>query len=235
MQNNLHFLKNKTILYAEDDKITREQMSEMLGVFFKNVLVACDGEEAFDIYKRCEPDIVATDIMMPKLDGINLAKLIREKNYTIPIVLITSFVEKDLLINAANLSVDGYLVKPVSTHALIETFCTAIQRSQKYKRLVHFDDATYYDMDIGELFKNGEQITLGAKERSLLLLLIANIDRTTTKNEIFETLWPLDETSDSTLKTLIYRIRKKIDIDIIKSIKGYGYKLITIDDDRTLA
>lgn len=222
-------LKEKSVLFAEDDMITRVQMTEILGILFAKVYTACDGEEAYKIFEEESPDIIITDIKMPKRDGINLIKRIRQSNYKIPIILMTSFAEQKLLLDAANLSIDGYLVKPVELEKLTFAVCKAIQRTNKKEGLIALGRNLFYNSATKELYQNGIVVTLGVKEQELLVLLLHNRDRTITKEEIGRKLWPIDPICESAIKNIILRLRKKLGLDIIISVRGIGYRLDTRD------
>jgi DNA-binding response OmpR family regulator len=222
-------LKEKSVLFAEDDTITRTQMSEILEMLFAKVYVAEDGEEAYRIYEEELPDIIVTDIKMPKKDGLNLIKRVRQNNYNIPFVLMTSFAEQELLLDAANLSIDGYLVKPVELEKLTFTICRAVQRIHKNEGLIVLGTNLFYNSATKELYHKGSVVTLGTKEQELLLLLINNRHKTVTKDEIGKELWPLDPICDSAIKNIVLRLRKKLGLDIIVSVRGIGYRLDTRD------
>ncbi|MDX1810282.1 MAG: response regulator transcription factor [Sulfurospirillaceae bacterium] len=225
MTKNLLILKNKTVLFADDDAITQAYMVDILTMIFEKVYSANDGEEAYRLYEDKVPDIVLTDIKMPNVDGLSLIKKIRKNNYNTPIILLTSFADKEFLLDASNLSVDGYLVKPVALEKLTKALCKAIQRTLKNMELISLGKELYYNSATKELYFKKNLITLGVKEHQLLSLLIENRHRTVTKKELIEELWPLDEVSSSALKKLILRIRHKMKINIIISVRGIGYRL----------
>lgn len=225
MIGNILLLKDKTVLFAEDDKITRAQMSEVLEMLFGKVFTAQNGEEAYALYKAESPDIIISDIKMPKKDGLSLIRQIRQKDYTTPILLLTSFAELDLLISAANLSVDGYLIKPIGLETLTYTLCKAIRRTNEDIGLVILGKDLYYNAATKELYQNKKVVSLGIKEQELLILLINNRTKTVTKESIGRELWPLDLICESAIKNLVLRIRKKLNADIIVSVRGIGYRL----------
>jgi two-component system, OmpR family, response regulator VanR len=215
--------KEKTLLFVEDDAVTRTQISEILQMLFDNIYIATDGEEALQLYEDVSPDIILTDIKMPKRDGISLIRRIRKENYKLPIVLMTSFTEQNLLINAANLSIDGYLVKPIDLHTLTSTLSRALQRSAHQTILISLTDTLYYNTSTRILYRNTIPIPLGSKEQELLNLLLDYPEHTITKEEISQTLWPLDPICDSAIKNIVLRLRKKLEDDIIMSVRGIGY------------
>jgi len=232
MTQNMLVLKGKRILFAEDDIIARTQIGEILEMLFGEVFIASDGEEAYHIYEDESPDIVITDIKMPKKDGLNLIRRIRQNNYEIPIILMTSFAEQEMLLHAANLSIDGYLVKPVELEKLTHTVCRAIQRTHKNEGLIVLGKNLFYNSATQELYHNHNVVVLGLKEQELLLLLINNRHKTVTKDEIGKTLWPLDPICESAIKNIVLRLRKKLGIDIIISVRGIGYRLDTRESAR---
>jgi len=229
MTNTLLALKNKTVLFAEDDDVMREQTAEILSMIFKKVYTARDGEEAYELYEDEKPDIIITDIKMPRKDGLKLIKQIRQKDYRTPIILLTSYTDPSMLINAANLSVDGYLLKPIEFEQLTMTICTAMQRIQKGLGLLKLHTDIYYNTGTKEVYSKGNYISLGTKENELLELFIKNRHLTLSKEDIATHLWPFDPISDSAIKNIILRIRKKLGVDIILSVRSMGYRLNTYD------
>ena len=225
MVKNVSHLKSKSVLIAEDDEITRVNLVETLSMFFGKVFSASDGEEAYWVYREEHPDILIADIEMPKKSGLKLAAMIREKDYATPIILVTSFTEKHMLLDAANLSVDGYLVKPVAFGNMIETILKAIGRSHKEQEIVELGFDIIYNPDAKELFKDKLLIQLGNKEHEFLKLLISNPKKTFTKDEISQELWPLDTICSSAIKSLVLRIRKKLCNELIVSVRNHGYRL----------
>lgn len=232
MFNDVLFLREKTILFAEDDVIARTELTSVLEMLFKEVFIASDGLEAFRIYEDEAPDIVLTDIKMPKKDGLSLIRSIRSHDYKTPIVLMTSFAEQEILLDVANLSIDGYLVKPVELEKLTFALCKAVQRVHRGESLVFLGKKIFYNSAKKELYNDGEIIVLGVKEQELLVLLLKNSHRTITKEEIVQELWPLDAICDSAIKNIILRLRKKLGLDIIVSVRGIGYRLDTRENPR---
>jgi len=227
--NSLLVLKSKRILFVEDDAITRTQISNTLKMLFKEVYCAKDGEEAFNLYEDERPDIILTDIWMPKKDGIKLARQIRQMDYHIPIIILSSFDDKNLLLNAVNLAIDGYLLKPIEFTALIKALSKAIKRTHTTPNVVMFNNSLVFNCDTKE-FYNGSQITtLGSKELELIELLLENYHKTLSKEVIESKLWNYEIQCNSAVKNLVLRIRKKLGYNIISSIRGIGYRL-NIDD-----
>lgn len=227
MQSTL-LLKNKRVLFVEDEEEIKEQVSEVLEMLFKEVLIANDGIKGYEIYEDELPDIIISDIIMPKMDGIKLTKKIRQTDYETPIILLTACTGADMLVDAANLSVDGYVVKPIDLNILISTLSNAMRRVKKEEGLIQLNENIFYHSGTQELYKDGSLVSLGVKEVELLKLLITNKSETVVKEKISETLWPLESICESAIKNLILRIRKKLGDDMIISVRGIGYRLNNI-------
>lgn len=110
-----------SLLYVEDDEDIRNELVEVLELEFKAVYVAKDGEEGLHLYKRHHPDIVVSDIQMPKMDGLEMCEEIRKIDSEIPIIITTAFNEPSFLIKSIDIGVDKYVVKPINIAKLEET------------------------------------------------------------------------------------------------------------------
>jgi len=114
------YLKNLSLLYVEDEESIREPFLMLTERYFKQVFVATNGEEGLDIFKQyqSEIDLIITDVRMPKMDGLKMAKQIKEINYEIPIIFVTAFGDTDYLKEAIEVGADGYIVKPIDRNQL---------------------------------------------------------------------------------------------------------------------
>ena len=218
-------LKSKSILFAEDDSVSRMQISQTLQMLFKKVYCAKDGEEAYNLYEDEHPDIILTDVRMPKKDGIKLTRQIRQIDYHIPIIFLTSFDDKNILLSAANLAIDGYLVKPIEFTQLVEKLLQAIKRTYTSPNLVTFNENLVFNSDTKEFYYHGAVQTLGCKELELIEFLLQNYQKTVSKEAIEIKLWNYEVQCNSAVKNLVLRIRKKLGNDIISSIRGIGYRI----------
>jgi len=127
MQNSGH-----TILYVEDDYITRTNISTVLQKVCKKVLVAEDGLEAYEQYCTNQPDIIITDIRMPKMDGIELVKKIRQINTEVPIIVMSAYSDKENLLEAIELNVSDYIIKPVTREILKQSVEKSLKKIEQY-------------------------------------------------------------------------------------------------------
>lgn len=120
---NRDFFKNVkeiTVLYVEDDASTREELVFFLENKVKELYVAENGQEGFELFEKYQPDLIITDIQMPVMNGTKMVKMIKQVNTTVPIVFITAFNDADNLYDAIKLNVTNYLTKPLNLFALSE-------------------------------------------------------------------------------------------------------------------
>ncbi|MEI6208975.1 MAG: response regulator [Desulfuromonadales bacterium] len=134
-----HYLKTLTILYVEDDDDTRKQFSEFLKRPVGTLITASNGVEGLEAFKKHAPDIVLTDILMPKMDGLTMAHEIRGISPTVPIIVITAFEQTDYMMRAINIGIDKYVTKPVNSYLLFECLleCAHSLRAEQQLKLQH--------------------------------------------------------------------------------------------------
>ncbi len=123
---NYDVLKSLSILYAEDDLVIQNSISRILKMFFKEVHIANDGNEALEIYQNNKIDVMMLDYVMPNLDGYQTAKFIREINKKIPIIIVSAYTDKEKLLNAIELNLIKYLEKPILHDDLINVFNSVV-------------------------------------------------------------------------------------------------------------
>ncbi len=132
------------LLFVEDDAMTRELMRDILQEYFLEVIIAQNGKEGLDIFKKNQVDIVLTDIAMPQMNGIEMIQEIRKSDEDVPIVIFSAHNESQYLFNSIQLSVCDYLFKPLSSDALEKLLkkCEKRLESKHTKRLAYYDHLT---------------------------------------------------------------------------------------------
>ncbi|MDD3055492.1 MAG: response regulator transcription factor [Aliarcobacter sp.] len=221
--NNYNILKTLSILYAEDDLVIQESISRILKIFFKEVFVANDGNEALEIYQNNKINVLMLDYVMPNLDGYQTTKIIREINKKIPIILVSAYTDKDKLLNAIELNLIKYLEKPILHEDLINVFNSVISSLEENNLLqIKLDEDIFYSFITKKIIKMNEEIVLTKNEILFLELLLnkANllVSKELIENNVFE--GPVDE---NTIRNMVYRLRKKLDSKIIVTVKDLGY------------
>ncbi len=219
----LNQLSNYRVLYAEDEAGVRKNVAEMLELLFKEVYVASDGEEAYKLFNEHLPDIVITDIKMPKLDGIELTKRIRKKDNNTQVIIISAHTEVDYMIEAVELSLVRYIVKPITETKLFEALERFLE-IQKSSGIIDIAQDWVYNSAQRVIKNNQIEYELTKKESSLLNLLLSK-KSVLTYEEIETELWPDEYMSLNALRLLMKNFRKKLPKDFLKNIQGVGYKL----------
>ena len=224
-----------TILVVEDDENTRLLTEAHLYKKY-NVVTCKDGEEALDIIYSQKIDIIVADIMMPKLDGFELIKELRNRKNNIPVLLLTAKTSIEDKTKGFEFGADDYLTKPVDYNELVLRINALIRRaniSSQDKIVVG-----KLEVDLGEysLKYDGDIIELTKKEFDLLFKLISYPNKIFTKMQLIEEVWGYDsEVLEDSIKTYINKIRSKLakveEIEIV-NLKGIGYKLIFKEVDK---
>lgn len=223
MIKDINILKSLNILYAEDDLVIKESTTRILKIFFKEVFVANDGNEALEIYQNHKIDVIMLDYVMPHLDGYQTAKIIRELNKKIPIIIVSAYTDKEKLLNAIELNLIKYIEKPILHDALVNVLNSVIT-SLKDNNLIltKLDENSYYSFVSKKVIKNDKEIVLTKNEVTFIELLLDKpnqlISKEVIENEVFK-----ESVDENTLRNMVYRLRKKIDSDSIVTIKDLGY------------
>ncbi|EOP64688.1 response regulator transcription factor [Bacillus sp. S4] len=223
------------ILLVEDDISIQEMVETYLVKEGFQVTIASDGEEGVNAFLKGSFDLIILDIMMPKLDGLEVVRIIREKS-AVPILMMSA---KDTDVDKAiglGLGADDYICKPFSMIELAARVKAAIRRSTKYSAVESKDDA----IQIGDLIidpinftveKKGRQLKLTLKEFEILKLFVKNQNRVFTKAQIYTLVWNEEYYGDdNVINVHMRRLREKIETDpsnpeYIKTLWGIGYKL----------
>ena len=222
-------LKRYSIIYAEDEPIIRLNVTQMLKDYFKQVIAVSNGEEALKSYKEYRADVLMLDVSMPLMTGLEVAKTVREENEEIPIVLLTALSDKKTLLDAVELGLVKYLLKPMSNEAFVETLKKLSRVLNKRDTDTFWLSSNYaWKRSTQILFYQEEQIYLSHKERCLLRLLIKHYNQVVSYEEIMAYVW-IDEfereiTIDS-VKRLVSNLRKKVPQNSLSNIYGKGYLL----------
>lgn len=170
-------------------------------------------------------DIAVLDVTLPDGNGFELYKKIR-KFSELPVIFLTAVDDEDSIVNGLELGADDYITKPFSTRELLARIKRVANKNSR-KNVITVSGVTL-DIDKSVVFENGEQIELTALEFKLLSLLMQNTGKVVTREIIFEKIWDVSGNfvNDNTLTVYIKRIRKKLNADIIKTVKGLGYQIV---------
>lgn len=220
---------NKKILLVEDEKLAREGVRDFLISRGYLVTEAVDGEEA--VKKFCESgqsvfDLVILDVMLPKMNGILVLKEIRKRS-KVPVLMLTALSDEGTQLASFDNLADDYLCKPFSLLILekrIEALLRrALENPQKEEVSKWGREGVLVDFLEYKGYLNGVDVDLKPKEVELLKLLIENPKVTLRREQILEELWKDELPYDRVIDVYIKNLRKKLQIDCIKTVKGVGY------------
>jgi DNA-binding response OmpR family regulator len=218
------------VLYVEDNSQVLKNYASFMERYFDEVYTALNAEEAYEIYKANSPDILLIDIELPGESGIDLLRKIRKSDHNVRAIMLTAMSDVDTLLDATELKLTKYLVKPILRDELKVALFMAIEEIENFtvapKKLLHINEDAYWDYDKEELFWYNKEIPLTRKERDLLRLLFSNASKIFSTEDIIYELWyDYDSLKVSSLKTLIKTLRKKVPDGMIKNVFGVGYKI----------
>ena len=221
------------ILLVEDDLNLSTVLADYLQSKEYQVTTAANGQEAWELLSHKHFDILLTDISMPKKNGWQLMKSVRESGMLIPIIVLSAKTDREDIIRGYQLGCDDYLTKPFSMDILI---CKIEAILRRYRMASQTDEMEF---DLNGLHFDAVRQTLGDKrlssrENELLLLLCQNMDKTVERSRILMTLWGSDTYFNSrSLSVYVNHLRNYIGKDnVVKilSVHGKGYKLVKMNE-----
>lgn len=221
------------ILLVEDDLNLSTVLADYLQSKEYQVTTAANGQEAWELLSHKHFDILLTDISMPKKNGWQLMKSVRESGMQIPIIVLSAKTDREDIIRGYQLGCDDYLTKPFSMDILI---CKIEAILRRYRMASQTDEMEF---DLNGLHFDAVRQTLGDKrlssrENELLLMLCQNMDKTVERSRILMTLWGSDTYFNSrSLSVYVNHLRNYIGKDnVVKilSVHGKGYKLVKMNE-----
>ena len=220
------------VLVIDDEVSITELVSLALSYQGYKVEKALGAREGLEKVRSFAPDIILLDVMMPDLDGFEVAKRLRMERVETPIVFLTAKDTTEDKVAGLRIGGDDYVTKPFSLEELSARVDAIIRRSRHATdastRLVFAD--LVLDLDSHEVFRRGEEIELTSTEFSLLQYLMENARRVVSKAQILDHVWHYDFGGDANIvETYVSYLRRKIDLpeepSIIRTVRGAGYSL----------
>ena len=228
----------KKILLVEDDPNFGIILRDFLKMNDYDVILAKNGMEGFEKFKKYDFHICILDVMMPYKDGFTLAKEIREKNDQIPIIFLTAKTLKEDVLKGYKIGADDYLTKPFDSEILLAKIKSLFSR----KSLINTNTSSVYEFNFGEFnfnsklrmlnHKNDDKVKLSPKENELLKMLVLNINDLLPRDIALNKIWKDDNYFTSrSMDVYIAKLRKYLESDKkikIINIHGEGFRL-TVD------
>ena len=219
-----------TVLIVEDEENLLEALKYSFERAGYNVLSASDGEAAVTVARRLKPDLVLLDVMLPRLDGFEVCRILRLETDA-PILMLTARGEEADRITGLELGADDYVTKPFSMRELLVRVRNILKRtepSRTHERLTA--DRLELDLNSYTAALDGKPLKLRPREFALLAMLIGNRGHALTRLQILEHLWGYDYIGDTrTVDVHVRWIREKIEADpskpqLITTVRGVGYR-----------
>ncbi|EAH7549677.1 response regulator transcription factor [Campylobacter jejuni] len=217
--------KELIILVVEDEVKTRESMINILSERFSKVIGAQNGDEGLKKFKKFKPDLVITDIAMPIMDGLDMAREIKEISDDVPIVVLSAYSEKERLLRSIDIGIDKYLIKPVDIEELFKVLDYLIGEKIEANMLVKISEEYQFNKTKRTLIHNGKEIVLTKKELAFVSLLLKQPGVLVLHEDIKKNVWIGEHVSDTAVRTFIKRVRDKVGEDFIKNVPSLGYKI----------
>ncbi|DAB29831.1 MAG TPA: DNA-binding response regulator [Sulfurimonas sp. UBA12504] len=226
---NIFWIKNRVlkelkVLLIEDEAKLSLLLKNAIGEYFYSFTTASDGEEGLKKFKIISPDIVITDIMMPKRSGLEMAKEMRKIEPNLPIIILSAFSETEKFLSAIDIGVTKYFIKPFDPEELL-SYIIEISQKMESKNIQLKDGFTFNQTKLS-LYKDGRYISLTKTQNRCIQLLLQHAKedkKTLDSTKIKENLWPQEEVSDEKVRTFIRRLRQKTSQMLIQTVRGQGY------------
>ena len=222
-----------TILLVEDETTLAETLRYNLEREGYSVMIAADGVQGLDRARREPPDLIVLDLMLPRLDGFSVCRIIRQES-DVPIIMLTARQDEVDRIAGLELGADDYISKPFSLGEFLARVRAIMRRSERQPRAgareVLEAGSLRLDTSSRRAWRDGQEITLPQKEFDLLTCLVRNHGIALSRDLLLERVWSLDFIGDSrTVDVHIRWLREKIESDpahprYIQTVRGIGYR-----------
>ncbi|MCI8324323.1 MAG: response regulator transcription factor [Lachnospiraceae bacterium] len=229
------------ILIVEDDRDIREGIE----IYLKNqgyiVFQAADGVEGLSVIEKEDIHLAIVDVMMPRMDGINMMMRVRELGYEFPVIMLSAKSEEVDKIMGLNMGADDYVTKPFTTMELLARVNSHLRRYSRFLEMKDGrkteDEERVYRIgglevheDTVEVFLDGNPVKLTPTEFKIILLLIKSPGRVYSAEEIYERVWNEQAINTDTIMVHVRKIREKIEVNprepkYLKVVWGVGYKI----------
>jgi DNA-binding response OmpR family regulator len=220
----------ETILIIEDDAAMLRGLKDNFEFKGYHVLTAADGEEGLNMALDKKPDLIILDIMLPKINGYEICRHVREENLDMPIIMLTAKGEESDVVLGLNLGADDYVTKPFSVKELLARAAAFLRRRKQMEQDIYEFADFKLDIPARRLTHKGKEIKLSPKEFGLLELFVRMPGRALTRDEILNKVWGYNSfTGRRGIDRFITTLRNKIETNphrpvFIQTIREIGYK-----------
>ena len=216
------------VLIVEDEPEMAQLLAKGLREEQFEISLARDGRTALEKSEQTEFDVILLDVMLPQMNGLEVARRLRHREQDTPVLMLTARDAVPDIINGLNAGADDYLTKPFSFLELLARIRALVRRQQIRRKNVLELGELVLDLTTLRAFRKGQEIHLSHTEYRLLELLVRNTGRVVTRGEILGTIWGQGrEVTENTLDAFVRLLRKKIDqefeVKLLHTHRGFGY------------
>ena len=223
-------MSGQTILVVEDEPAMARGIGDALKAKGFSVLTASDGESGLELAASARPDLILLDVMLPKVNGYEVCRLLREEGCDAPILMLTAKDQESDVVLGLNLGADDYVTKPFSVRELLARVNAFLRRRRSEDLpLVEFGDCELRRAS-RQLVRGGEEVALTPKEYGLLEFLVKRAGRAVTRDEILTHVWGYDvNVTGRSVDRCVTTLLAKIEPDparptFLKTVRDVGYR-----------
>jgi DNA-binding response OmpR family regulator len=220
----------ETVLIIEDDSTMLRGLKDNFEYAGYSVLTACEGESGLNTALEAKPALIILDIMLPKINGYEICRLLRKEGLEMPIIMLTAKGEESDVVLGLNLGADDYVTKPFSIKELLARAAAFLRRSREGLQQTFQFGGFVLDVSGRELCRNGKTIALSPKEYELLYYFLQKAGRALTRDQILNAVWGYDcFVTGRSVDRCVATLRNKIEPDLhnptfIHTVREIGYK-----------
>ncbi len=222
----------ETILIIEDDAVMMRGLKDNFAYAGYTVLTAADGEAGLETALEARPDLIVLDIMLPKINGYEICRLLRKEKLDMPILMLTAKGEESDIVLGLNLGADDYITKPFSIKELLARVSAFLRRRKQESEENEIQPFGQYTLDTGarELMHQGQSIKLSPKEYKMLEYFVTHSGKALTRDTLLNAVWGYNNfVTPRSVDRCVTTLRNKIEPDpqmpaYIHTIREVGYK-----------
>jgi len=220
----------ETVLIVEDDPAMLTGLKDNFAYKGYKVLTANDGEKGLDAALNARPDLIILDLMLPKINGYEICRLLRQEGLVMPIIMLTAKSEESDVVLGLNLGADDYVTKPFSINELLARAAAFLRRTKKEASDIVEFGGLRLDRAARRLMRGEEEIELSPKEFNLLDYFVEKQGRALTRDDILNAVWGYDcIVTSRSVDRFVTTLRNKIEPDpgnpvLIHTVRQVGYR-----------
>ena len=218
-------LNNLTVLIVENEGDGKKIVQEVMRDKFEKVITAQNGDEGLKKFKKYNPNMVITDVFMPIMNGLDMAKSIKEISKDTPIIVFSTNSEKETLLKAIDVGIDKYVLKPIDLDDFLVTLENVAKNKIETANIIQVTYGYSFNKIKRVLIRDGIEISLTKKELAFISLLIKRLGTLVLHDEIKNVVWVGESVTEAAIRTFVKRVRDKVGSNFIKNVPGLGYKI----------